>query len=62
VANDDLGKIWKKRFLALLGMSRKFPGRIEEGTKTLSGYYAFSLEFETLTSNKITLKRNSLTP
>jgi hypothetical protein len=62
VANDDLGKIWKKRFLALLEMSPKFPAGIEEGTKILSGYYGFSPEFETLTSNTITLKRNSLTP
>jgi len=62
MANNDMGKIWKNMFLALLEMSRKFPGRIEEGTKILSGYYVFSPEFETLTSNKIILKRNSLTP
>ena len=30
MVNDDLGQIWKERFLALLEMSRKFPGRIEE--------------------------------
>jgi hypothetical protein len=35
--NDDFGKIWNERFLALLEMSRKFPGRIEERTKILSG-------------------------
>jgi len=37
MVNDDLGKIWKERFLALLEMSRKFPGRIEERTKIISG-------------------------
>jgi hypothetical protein len=48
MVNDNLGKIWKERFLALLEMSRNLPGIIEERNEILSGGFEFNAEIETL--------------